>query len=171
MRLDSSSYFDDSQPRARSLHLRLRAEAGSSPLEGEATLVFPGRGVEGTLDLDTQCLEVHSAYVTATAAPLPFELGEEEPGLGRRLRLQLPPDTMGITLAFETGPGALDPRRARELMPCQDCGEVPVAFDAELLLPEGQGWRSCRFSLPRTSPTDPGLLRGMAEALLGKSGK
>ena len=171
MRPDPSSHFDDSQPRVRSLHLRLRAEAASGPLEGEATLVFPGRGVEGTLDLDTQCLEIHSAYVTATATPLPFQLGEEEPGLGRRLRFQLPPDTMGITIAFETGPGALEARRARELMPCQDCGEVSVAFDAALLLPEGQGWRTCRFSLPRTAPTDPALLRGMAEALRGKNGK
>lgn len=170
-RCDASSFFDDGQPRVRSLHLRLRVDAGRRLLEGEATLVFAGRGVEGTLDLDTQGLEIHSVYVTATTAPLPFELGEEEPGLGRRLHLQLPRDTMGITLAFETGPGALDPRRARELMPCQDCGEVRVAFDAELLLPEGQGWRSCRFSLPHTSPTDPDLLRGMAEALLGKSGK
>ncbi len=158
-RIDPHSFFDDAQPRTRSWHLRLRVDFERRVLEGEATLVFPGKGVEGVLDLDTKGLAIHRAYVTATAASLPFELGPEEPILGRRLRLQLPPGTMGITIAYETSPEALGLQwlapeqtaggrqpflfsqcqaiHARTLVPCQDCAVARVSYDAEITVPQG----------------------------------
>lgn len=158
-RIDPHSYFDDAQPRTQSWHLRLRVDFARKVLEGEATLIFPGKGVEGTLDLDTKGLIIHRAYVTATAKSLPFELGEEDPILGRRLRLQLPPGTMGLTLAYETSPEALGLQwlapeqtaggqqpflfsqcqaiHARSLVPCQDCAVARVSYDAEITVPEG----------------------------------
>ncbi|MBK8792883.1 MAG: M1 family metallopeptidase [Holophaga sp.] len=158
-RIDPHSYFDDSQPRTQSWHLRLRVDFDRKVLEGEVTLVFPGTGVAGTLDLDTKGLAIHRVYVTATAAPLPFELGEEDPILGRRLRLHIPPNTMGITLAYETSPEALglqwlSPQQtaggkqpflfsqcqaihARTLVPCQDCAVARVSYDAEITVPDG----------------------------------
>jgi len=158
-RIDPHSYFDDAQPRTESWHLRLRVDFERKVLEGEATLVFPGQGVAGTLDLDTRGLSIHRAYVTATATVLPFELGEEDPILGRRLRLQLPVGTMGITLAYETSPEALGLQwlapeqtaggkhpflfsqcqaiHARTLVPCQDCAVARVSYDAEITVPEG----------------------------------
>jgi leukotriene A-4 hydrolase/aminopeptidase len=158
-RIDPHSHFDDAQPRTQHWHLRLRVDFDRHVLEGEATLVFPGTGVEGTLDLDTKGLSIHRAYVTATAAPLAFELGEEDPILGRRLRLQLPPRTMGITIAYETSPDALGLQwlapeqtaggkrpflfsqcqaiHARTLVPCQDCAVARVSYDAEITVPEG----------------------------------
>ncbi len=158
-RIDPHSYFDDAQPRTESWHLRLRVDFQRRVLEGEATLVFPGKGVEGLLDLDTKGLSVHRAYVTATAVVIPFELGEEDPILGRRLRVQLPPGTMGITLAYETSTEALGLQwltpeqtaggkqpflfsqcqaiHARTLVPCQDCAVARVSYDAEITVPEG----------------------------------
>ena len=156
-RIDPHSYFDDAQPRTQSWHLRLRVDFDRKVLEGEATLVFPGHGVEGLLDLDTKGLIIHRVYVTATNTPLPFEWGEEDPILGRRLRLHLPVNTMGITLAYETSPDALGlqwlaPQQtaggkhpflfsqcqaihARTLVPCQDCAVARVSYDAEITVP------------------------------------
>ena len=157
-RIDPHSYFDNAQPRTESWHLRLRVDFERKVLEGEATLIFPGLGVEGVLDLDTKGLAVHRAYVTATTKALPFELSEEDPILGRRLRLHLPPNTMGITFAYETSPEALGLQwlapeqtaggqqpflfsqcqaiHARTLVPCQDCAVARVSYDAEITVPE-----------------------------------
>jgi leukotriene A-4 hydrolase/aminopeptidase len=157
-RIDPHSYFDDAQPRTQSWHLRLRVDFDRKVLEGEATLLFPA-GASGVLDLDTKGLTIHRIHVTATLTKIPFELGEEDPILGRRLRLHLPPGTMGVTLAYETSPEAiglqwLSPEQtegkahpflfsqcqaihARTLVPCQDCAVARVSYDAEITVPEG----------------------------------
>ena len=156
-RIDPHSYFDDAQPRTASWHLRLRVDFERRVLDGEVTLLFP-EGAGGTLDLDTRDLTIHRAYVTANARELSFELGSEDPILGRRLRLELPAGTMGVTIAYETSPGAsglqwLDPAQtegkihpflfsqcqaihARSLLPCQDCAAARVPYDAQVLVPE-----------------------------------
>ena len=156
-RIDPHSYYDDSQPKTRAWHLRLRVDFERKVLDGEATLLFR-RHTEGTLDLDTRGLTIHRVYVTANAEVLPFELGPEDPILGRRLRVVLPPDTMGLTIAYETSPEAsglqwLNPAQtegkqhpflfsqcqaihARSLLPCQDCAAVRVPYDAQVLVPD-----------------------------------
>jgi len=156
-RVDPHSYFDDAQPRTRDWHLRLRVDFDRKVLDGEVTLNFP-RHAQGTLDLDTRGLTIHRVYVTATAHELPFELGPEDPILGQRLRVELPPDTMGLTIAYETSPSAsglqwLEPSQtegkqhpflfsqcqaihARSLVPCQDCAVARVSYDAQVMVPE-----------------------------------
>lgn len=157
-RIDPHSYFDDAQPRTGRWHLRLRVDFDRKVLEGEATLIFP-EPVEGPLDLDTKGLAIHRAHVTANMTKVPFELGPEDPILGRRLRLNLPAGTLGVTVAYETSPEAiglqwLAPEQtegkrkpflfsqcqaihARTLMPCQDCAVARVAYDAEITVPAG----------------------------------
>jgi len=156
-RIDPHSYFDDAQPRTSSWHLRLRVDFQRRVLDGEVTLLFP-KGSGGTLDLDTRGLTIHRAYVTANATSLAFELGPEDPILGRRLRLELPKGAMGITIAYETSPDAsglqwLEPAQtegklhpflfsqcqaihARSLLPCQDCAVARVPYDAQVLVPK-----------------------------------
>jgi len=158
MRTDPHSCFDDQQPRISRLHLRLLVDFDQRILAGEATLLFtpPAAGV---LDLDTRGLAIHQVRVSATGAELPFELGPDEPILGRRLRLELPAATHGITLAYETSPDAaglqwLEPAQteggrrpflfsqcqaihARTLVPCQDSPAVRFGYDAEVVVPEG----------------------------------
>jgi aminopeptidase N len=157
-RTDPHSHFDDRQPRASRWFLRLMADFDSRILAGEITLMWP-RPVAGTLDLDTKGLTIHRVWMTVTGADLPFELGPEEPILGRRLRLELPPDTRGVSIAYETSPDAeglqwLEPAQtaggrhpflfsqcqaihARTLVPCQDSPAARITFDAELIVPEG----------------------------------
>lgn len=156
-RVDPHSYFDDAQPRTRSWRLRLRADFDRKVLGGEATLVFVAPAA-GALDLDTKGLSIGSA-VTDTGAPVPFELGPEEPILGRRLRLTLPKGTRSVTVTYETSPAAaglqwLSPEQtegkrlpflfsqcqaihARSVLPCQDSAIARVSYEAEVNVPEG----------------------------------
>jgi aminopeptidase N len=157
-RTDPHSYFDDRQPRATRWFLRLLADFDSRILAGEVVLMF-SRPVDGTMDLDTKGLAIHRVWVTVSLAEVPFELGEEEPILGRRLRLHLPPDTRGVSIAYETSREAaglqwLEPAQteggrrpflfsqcqaihARTLVPCQDSAAARVTYDAEVVVPEG----------------------------------
>ncbi len=156
-RIDPHSYFDDAQPRTRSWRLRLRADFDRKVLGGEATVVFDAPA-EGPLDLDTKGLSVARA-VTDAGAPVPLELGPEEPILGRRLRLELPANTKSVTLTYETSPAAaglqwLSPEQtegkrspflfsqcqaihARSVLPCQDSAVARVTYEAEVTVPRG----------------------------------
>jgi leukotriene A-4 hydrolase/aminopeptidase len=157
-RTDPHSCFDDLQPRANRWHLRLLVDFDSRILAGEATLMFP-RPVSGTLDLDSKGLAIHRVWVTVSGAEVPYELGPEEPILGRRLRLTLPGATHGVSIAYETSPEAvglqwLEPAQteggklpflfsqcqaihARTLLPCQDSAVARVTYEAEVVVPEG----------------------------------
>ena len=157
-RTDPHSYFDDRQPRADRWHLRLLVDFDSRVVGGEATLMFP-RPVAGIMDLDSKGLAIHRVWVTVSGVEVPFELGPEEPILGRRLRLTLPEATHGVSIAYETSPEAvglqwLEPAQtegrrhpflfsqcqaihARTLVPCQDSAVARVSYEAEVVVPEG----------------------------------
>ena len=157
-RLDPHSCFDDLQPRTQRWHLRFLVDFERKVLGGEATLLF-AQASAGVLDLDTKGLAIHRAWVSATGVPVPFELGAEEPVLGRRLRLTLPAETQGVTIAYETGPEAIGLQwlecaqtegkrhpflfsqcqaiHARTLVPCQDSAFARVTYEAEVTVPEG----------------------------------
>jgi len=157
-RTDPHSCFDDLQPRATRWHLRLLVDFDSRILAGEVTLMF-SRPVAGILDLDSKGLAIHRVWVTLSGVEVPYELGPEEPILGRRLRLRLPEATHGVSIAYETSPSAaglqwLEPAQtegrrqpflfsqcqaihARSLVPCQDSAVARVTYEAEVVVPEG----------------------------------
>jgi aminopeptidase N len=155
-RIDPHSYFDDAQPRTRSWVLRLRVDFEQKILSGtvELRLASPAGGV---LDLDTKGLAIEGVAALGNGAAVPFDLASEEPILGRRLRLTLPPATEGVVIRYRTGPDAvglqwLAPAQtegkvhpflfsqcqaihARTLVPCQDCAVARVTYDAEVSVP------------------------------------
>jgi leukotriene A-4 hydrolase/aminopeptidase len=155
-RIDPHSYFDDRQPLSRSWSLRLRVDFERRVLAGTAELRLATPG-GGPLDLDTKGLSIEAVTALDGGPPVPFELGPEEPILGRRLRLQLPPATAGVAIAYRTSPDAvglqwLAPAQtegkrhpflfsqcqaihARTLVPCQDCAVARVTYDAEITVP------------------------------------
>ncbi len=160
-RIDPHSHFDDAQSRTRHVHLRYRVDFAWRVLHGEAMLFLEGPGGAapgGTLDLDTRGLSIHCVYLPGTETEVPFELGEEDPILGRRLRLHLPEGTQVVSLAFETSPEAsglqwLEPAQtaggqhsflfsqcqaihARSLLPCQDSAAARITYTAEVTVPE-----------------------------------
>lgn len=154
---DPHSYYDASQPRTRRLRLKLGVDFDRKRIEGEATLEF-GESAQGALDLDTKGLEIRSVQVPGLG-PIPWELGEDDPILGRRLRLDLPAGTREATVSYLTSPDAmalqwLAPEQtegkqapflfsqcqqihARTLVPCQDTPVVRVSYQAEVVVPEG----------------------------------
>ncbi|HSB18446.1 MAG TPA: M1 family metallopeptidase [Anaeromyxobacteraceae bacterium] len=154
-RIDPHSFFDDAQPRTRSWSLRLRVDFERQVLSGTAALRLEAPA-GGPLDLDTKGLAIRRV-TAAEGAEVPFELGAEEPILGRRLRLHLPAGTAGATVEYETSPAAvglqwLAPAQtegkrhpflfsqcqaihARTLVPCQDCAVARVTYDAEIAVP------------------------------------
>lgn len=125
-------------------------------LSGEAELVFE-KPSGGALDLDTKGLTIRR--VSCAGKPVDFELCPEEPILGRRLRLKLPPQAASVTVTYETSPAAaglqwLSPQQtqgkrrpflfsqcqaihARSVVPCQDSPSVRLTYEAELDVPDG----------------------------------
>jgi len=153
---DPHSYFDDSQPRARHLRLSLKVDFDAGQVEGEAVLELRSEA-SGRLDLDTKGLTIHSVS-TARGSSVPWELGEEEPVLGRRLRLNLPERTREIQLRYVTSPDAIglqwlapaqtdgkrhpflfsqfQPIHARTMIPLQDSPRARLTYHAEITVPE-----------------------------------
>ena len=155
-RLDPHSHADSAQPRARHLKLRLAVDFEARRIDGEAVLRFDAPA-EGPLDLDSKALEVLAA-VSDSGVPVPFEVGPEQPILGQRIRLALPPGTREVRLRYRTSPEApalqwlspeqtaggahpflfsqCQPIHARSLAPLPDTPRHRVTYEAEVEVPE-----------------------------------
>jgi len=155
-RPDPHSYLDPDQPRVQALDLALDVDFARHVLSGRVTLDL-GAPAAGALDLDTKGLVVH-AVTAAGGAAVPFVLGDEEPILGRRLRLDLPGGTRRVAIEYDTAPDALalqwlapeqtEGKRhpflfsqcqsihARSLLPCQDSPTVRTPYHAEVTIPD-----------------------------------
>ncbi|HQR46459.1 MAG TPA: M1 family metallopeptidase [Thermoanaerobaculia bacterium] len=154
-RIDPHSYADAAQPRLRHLDLDLDVDFDRRVISGRAVLSLDAPG-SGPLDLDTKGLAICSVATEAGAA-VPFGLADEEPILGRRLTLSLPPGTRRVAIRYETSPDAvalqwLDPAQtaggthpflysqcqaihARTVVPLQDTPAFRVTYGAALTLP------------------------------------
>lgn len=158
-RLDPHSHTDSGQPRARHLRLQLSVDFESRQLEGVAALELEAPS-GGPLDLDSKALEVLDVS-TGTGTAVPFEVGPEEPILGRRLRLSLPDGTHQVRLRYRTSPDApalqwLSPEQtaggahpflfsqcqsihARSLAPLPDTPRIRLTYEAEVEVPQPLG--------------------------------
>ena len=156
-RLDPHSTYDSDQPRTRHLSLDLDVDFARRRVSGLATLDL-GAASSGPLDLDTKLLTISAASNDAGAS-IPFALGAEDPILGRRLRLDLPPGTSQVVIAYETDPEAVglqwlepaqtagkrhpfmftqfQPIHARTMIPCQDTPIVRAPYHAAVTVPDG----------------------------------
>jgi len=155
-RLDPHSYFDSDQPRTRRLDLDLAIEFDRRRVTGQVTLTLD-RPSAGPLDLDSKGLAITSVRTTL-GRPIVWEPGPEEPILGTRLRLTLPPGTEGVVITYETGHDAIglqwlapeqtagrrhpfmftqfQPIHARSMIPCQDSPMVRATYHAAVTVPE-----------------------------------
>lgn len=154
-RMDPHSCFDDEQPKTKSLRLRWDLDFEAQRISGEALLALEAPS-QGFMDLDTKGLEIGS--ITAEGRPVPYELGEPDPILGQRLRLNLPPGTQEVAVAYATTAQSTalqwlspaqtagkvhpfmfsqcQPHHARTLAPLQDSPRVRVSYTAEVTVPE-----------------------------------
>ncbi len=154
-RLDPHSYADSDHPRTRSLTLRLGVDFKRQVLDGSVALQLES-AAGGVMDLDTKGLTIRS--VQGNRGRVTFELGDDDPILGRRLRLQMPDGTSEITVDYHTAPDAvalqwLSPAQteggkhpylfsqcqaihARTMVPVQDTPTRRVTYRAEITVPE-----------------------------------
>src|SRR3989440_7872502 len=93
-RIDPHSYCATDQPRAKHMRLRWQVDFTTQQLTGDATLVFETPS-SGQVDLDSKDLTIASVR-THTGRNVPYALGDAEPILGQKLRLQLPADTSEV---------------------------------------------------------------------------
>jgi leukotriene A-4 hydrolase/aminopeptidase len=154
-RLDPHSFADSEQPRTKSLTLKLAVDFERRVLDGSAVLHLES-AADGVMDLDTKGLTIRSA--SSDSGPVRFELGDDEPILGRRLRLHLPAGARAITVDYQTSPDAvalqwLSPAQteggrhpflfsqcqaihARTMVPVQDTPHRRVSYRAEITVPQ-----------------------------------
>ena len=85
---DPHSFYDETQPRAKQLRLKLDVDFKTKRIEGEVVLVF-GHPVSGLLDLDTNGLEIRGVQVPGTGE-IAWTMDDPVAILGQRLRLDLP---------------------------------------------------------------------------------
>ncbi len=155
-RVDPHSFFDSSQARTRSFTLELGVDFERRRVSGRVELNLD-RPSSGPLDLDTKGLEI-VAVSGVSGEAIAYELGDEVPILGRRLRLALPRGTRTVGITYETGPEAVglqwlapeqtagkrhpflftqfQPIHARTMLPCQDTPVVRASYNAYVTVPE-----------------------------------
>lgn len=154
-RVDPHSYFDPAQPRVRHVELTLRVDFDRKVLEGTATLHLKS-DEGGDLDLDTRDLEIESIE-DAAGRPVQYALADDDPILGRRLRLALQEETPHVRIRYRTSPNAsalqwLPPElttsgrhpfllsqcqaiHARSIAPLQDSPRARISYRAEIRIP------------------------------------
>ncbi|MBE0567688.1 MAG: M1 family metallopeptidase [Krumholzibacteria bacterium] len=155
-RRDPHSYADLDQGRVSHLDLDLDLDFATSRITGRARLDLAAPA-GGPLDLDTRDLEIR-AVTGADGQALPFKLDPRDSILGAKLRVELPPGSASLTIAFVTSPEAsalqwLEPAmtaggrhpylfsqcqaiHARSVIPCQDSPQARFTFDARVTVPE-----------------------------------
>ena len=154
--IDPHSYYDATQPRTRNLRLNWFTNFESRQINGSVALELE-KPSEGLFDLDTKGLAIRSAYAQ-DGEGIPFDLGEENPIIGNRLRLRLPENTTSVTIDYTTSDEAValqwlepmmtlgkrhpfmysqcQPIHARTIVPCQDTPYVRVSYRAAITVPE-----------------------------------
>jgi leukotriene A-4 hydrolase/aminopeptidase len=155
-RLDPHSYFDTTQPKTRHLELNWFIDFVRRQIDGSVRLLLEGPS-SGPMDLDTKGLTIKAAYLD-DGQPIPFHLADEEPILGRRLRLELPDGTKSFGISYTTSPDAIalqwfEPEmtlgnrqpfmysqcqaiHARTIVPCQDTPRARISYYALVTVPE-----------------------------------
>lgn len=153
--VDPHSYADDTQPRTKHLRLHLAVDFEKKRIEGRAVLELDSPA-GGPMDLDTKGLTI-VAVTASSGREVLFDVGPEDPILGKRLRLKLPPGTSEVLLRYDTSPEAiglqwLEPAQtegkthpflfsqcqaihARTMVPCQDTARFRVTYHAEVTVP------------------------------------
>jgi len=155
---DPHSYAEPWDVAVTHLSLDLAPDFARRVLEGTAELSVDHRTGAGRLHLDTRGLDVRRVTL-GDGAQTRFELGPEDPLLGRRLSIDVAPHTETVRIDYATSPDAaavqwLTPEQtaggahpflftqsqailARTWVPLQDTPSVRFTYDAEVRVPPG----------------------------------
>jgi leukotriene-A4 hydrolase len=176
-RIDPHSYYDTDQPKTNHFELNWHIDFERRLIEGSVTLILESPS-DGIIDLDTKGLDILSVY--SGNNPLSYELADEEPILGRRLRILLPNGTTSVYISYNTSSEAdalqwlepemtignrqafmysqCQPIHARTLVPCQDTPRVRVTYNAVVAAPDDVAVVMSAGSQGRLRDMPPGML-------------
>ncbi len=141
------------------LDLDLAVDFERRTLTGKASLHVINRTGAKRLWLDVREMEIRGVTLGREGTPTTWELGREQPFLGRPLAVEVRPDTEIVHVEYTTHPEAaalqwLEPRMtaggrqpflltqsqsvfARSWVPCQDTPGVRMTYDATVRVPPG----------------------------------
>lgn len=158
-RVDPHSFYDSAQPSVRHVQIEWRVDFTARQLTGRVSLELHA-AAQGALDLDSKGLDIR-AVQDAGGRALAYELGAEQPILGRRLRVHCPAGTQQVMIDYATHPEApglqwlepvqtaggrlpfvfsqCQPIHARSLLPVQDTPAVRITYAAQVTVPAGHG--------------------------------
>jgi leukotriene-A4 hydrolase len=154
---DPHSYSQPDLVSVKHLHLDLRVDFAAKQLVGRATLTLDRKQPTDKLVLDTRDLDIRAVYLD-DQDPTPFELGAEQPYLGKPLTIKIAKDTEIVHIDYASSPGAaalqwLEPAQtagkkhpflfsqsqailARTWVPCQDTPSVRFTYSAKITGPK-----------------------------------
>lgn len=149
---DPHSCARPAEATVRHLRLDLTVDFASRTLHGTATWQLAMQPGATTLWLDTRGLVIEALTLADGVTPTDFELGADDPVLGRSLRIDVPADTDAVLIRYRTAPEAaalqwLTPEQtagkqhpflftqsqailARTWIPCQDSPGVRFTYEA-----------------------------------------
>jgi len=153
---DPHSHARPEQVSVSHLHLDLEVDFEARRLAGTVELTLERHAPADRLWLDARGLEIESVELE-DGTPARFELGPEDPILGRSLAIRIGPATRAVRIRYRTSPDAagllwLEPRQtaggshpflfsqsqailARTWIPCQDTPSVRSTYSARLRVP------------------------------------
>ncbi len=157
---DPHSFANPEVARVERLELELEVDFAARRLAGEVELELSAPAAAGdTLVLDTHRLEILGVTLDGGDAEARWELGAEQPHLGRPLTVVLEPDSRRVRVRYRSDPAAealqwLDPEQtaggsrpfllsqsqailARTWVPCQDTPAVRFTYSATVRVPPG----------------------------------
>jgi leukotriene-A4 hydrolase len=155
---DIHSYARPEEARVTHVGLDLRADFAARTLAGTATLDVQAAPGADDIVLDTRGLDIQQV-TDGSGQALRWELGAEDPILGRPLTVQLPAGTRRIAIRYRTSPEAgalqwLTPEQTagkrhpflfsqgqailtRTWIPTQDSPGIRQTYDARITVPAG----------------------------------
>lgn len=175
-RIDPHSFHALGQPAIRHVQLDWRVDFANRRLVGRACLELQAPA-DGALDLDSKGLAIQGVH-DERGRVLAFELGDEQPILGQRLRVHCPAGTQQLVIDYATGPDApglqwlepaqtaggrlpfvfsqCQPIHARTLLPVQDTPAVRITYAAHVTVPAGHAAVMSAGPTGSTAGPDPG---------------
>lgn len=157
IKADAHSFSRPGEATVEHIDLDLTVDFAARRLDGRANLRLRQEAPAGELRLDTRDLDVHGVTLGPGGPQATFELGDEDPFLGRELIVEIGPDTRQVTVEYSTRPEAealqwLSPAQtaggdhpflfsqsqailARTWVPCQDTPAVRFTYNATLRVP------------------------------------
>ena len=155
---DPFSYSRPNEVRVTHAEIEWTVDFDRREIGGRVTWDFVRETKDAPLVLDSRGLAIEAIY-SASGDALRYDIGDEDPSLGRPIVIHIAPEETRVVIKYHTGPDAealqwLEPVQtagkthpflfsqaqalyARTMLPCQDTPGVRVTYNAAVTVPPG----------------------------------